>query len=324
MSDPRCGRYDMLGFKVEQFEGLAVADFDAFEERKWSSNRFNLERMKVRAKLDALGRALSAGLGEAVGELSFHTTLDHPHIFNHKAVKHAWVYLDRPASEKAELTRIIDKDLSTKMKVQGMIPAQQSAVIGVGVDFDCACIFYRLHSNALLDRRNFSARLADPVERQQFVGLLSRLDSRFVAGFDEEPAPLPSNVDEVEEFRKDLEAAAGWFSVICRFERDDPAPASAEFAGVCMELMLPLLDLWRFSAWSRTNDRLKLARTLKQEKKQKARKLTGLQPGDEVVITSGLLGGKQGTVADVDLKGRVKIQMGRVTIDMDPKILRKA
>jgi len=314
----------MLGFKVERFEGLTAADFDAFEERKWSSNRFNLERMKVRAKLDALGRALGEGLGEAVGDLSFHTTLDHPHIFNHNQVKHAWVYLDRPEAEKAELTRIIDRDLSTKVKVQGMIPAQGFAVAGVGVDYDCACVFYRLHSNALLDRRNFSARLNDPVERQQFCGLLSRLDSRFVALFGEQEAPLPANVDEVEGFRKRLDATEGWFSLVCRFERDDSLAASEDFAGACIELMNPLLDFWRFSAWSRDNDRLKLARVLKKEKKHKARKLTGFQPGDQVVVTSGLLGGKQGTVADVDLKGRVKIQVGRGTIDMDPKLLRKA
>ena len=44
----------------ERFEGWLAADFDAFAERKWASNRFNLERGRVRSRLlDLLGQVRS-------------------------------------------------------------------------------------------------------------------------------------------------------------------------------------------------------------------------------------------------------------------------
>lgn len=311
-------------FRFEHFEGFAAEDFDAFEERKWASNRFNLERMKTRARLEALGRDVGAALAPDLQGLVFRTTLHNPDVFNRNCVRHCWLFLDRPEDEKSEMTPLIDRDIALKTQVQQSIPEQHFAISGVALDFAGAAVFFRLYSDALLDRRNLAARLADPVERQQFPAVLAQLPpgaSLQLAGDD---FPLPGTPDAAEAFRKRVEDYSGWLTLEYRFDRKDPLLAGAAFTAASVDLLRPLLAVWRFAAWSRTNDRLRIARTIKEEKRTRARKLSGFNPGDDVLISSGLLAGKRGTVEEVDDRGRVKIRIGRVSVDMDPKLLRNA
>ncbi len=309
-------------FNFDRFPGLSGEDFDAFSERKWSSNRFNLERMKTRARLEAFGRELSGALGAELDGLVFRTTLDHPHIFNLNQVQEMWVYLDRPEEERAELARVVDRDLPLKEKVEDPVPQHQAMLVGLSVDQEGASIFLRLHANALLDRRNLAARLADPMEEAPWAALAGRLSPSF--GFELNgtrigPAEAARKPGEI---RAGLENLAGWFRIERRLTREEAGDGRHVVELAASELPA-LLGIWRFAAWTRGNDRLKLARSLKEERKQKARKLSGFESGDTVTVTGGLLSGKTGTVVDVDLKGRVRVQLGRVNIEMDPKVLRK-
>ncbi len=310
-------------YSFDSFPGFAPEDFDAFQQKKWGSNRFNLERMKARAKLDGLGRELEKRLGEVVNGLVFSTTLDHPHIFNKSRVCHLWLYLDRPAEERNQLARVIDKDTSLRQKVEDTIPQHHMALVGVGLDHDCATIFFRLHANALLDRRNLLSRLGDPAEVNHLAILFSRLDDDFQLLVGDELTPLPTNSSEVEKLLGQLDQLTGWFGVELRLPRDDDSLSSPELVDRIAEALPSLLDIWRFAAWSRENDRLKLARVLKEEKKQKAKKLSGFEEGDQVRVTSGLLSGKEGKVLSVDLKGRVKVQFGRLNMEMEAKLLKR-
>jgi transcription antitermination factor NusG len=310
-------------YNFDSFPGFAPEDFDAFQERKWGSNRFNLERMKARAKLDGLGRELETRLGEVASGLVFSTTLDHPHIFNKSKVCHLWLYLDRPSEERNQLARVIDKDTTLRQKVEDTIPQHHVALVGVGLDHEYATIFFRLHANALLDRKNLISRLGDPSEINHLAILLSRLDEDFQMHVDGELNPLPTAASEVESLRTRLDKLNGWFGIELRLPRDDDALASPDLVDRIAEAMPGLLDIWRFAAWSRENDRLKLSRVLKEEKKQKAKKLSGFEDGDQVRVTSGLLSGKEGKVLSVDLKGRVKVQFGRLNMEMEAKLLKR-
>jgi len=311
-------------FSFDEFPGLTGEDFDTFEPRKWSSNRFNLERMKVRAKLDAMGRQLGRQLADSLEGLSFSTTLDHPHIFNRQQVSSLWVHLEREPRESAQISRVVDKDLSLKEKVADPVPHHHFATTGLAVDHHGVSLFFRLHANALLDRRNLAARLADPAEHQPLIVLFSRLDDSFALRVEDQPQAFPTTAEEVGALRDALDNLAGWFSVERAWTREDPLCASPKLVDAAGELLPQVLALWRFAAWTRQNDRLKLARVLKEERKQKAKRLTGFQEGDRVLVVSGLLSGKVGTVVAVDLKGRVKAQFGRLNIEMEPRLLRKA
>ena len=310
-------------YTFDSFPGFGPEDFDAFAERKWGSNRFNLERMKARAKLNGLGRELEERLGDASRGLVFATTLDHPHIFNMSKVCHLWLYLDRPSEERNQLGRVIDKDTSVRQKVEDTIPQHHVALVGVGIDHDCATIFFRLHAHALLDRRNLISRLGDPAEQSHLAVLLSRLDDGFQMLIDDELSAVPTSADGIQKLLGRLDNLTGWFGIELRLPRDDDALASPDLVDRIAEAMPGLLDVWRFAAWSRDNDRLKLARVLKEEKKQKAKRLSGFEEGDQVRVTSGLLSGKEGKVLSVDLKGRVKVQFGRLNMEMEAKLLKR-
>ena len=136
----------MLGFKVERFSGLGPKDFAAFEEQKWCSNRFNLERMATRAKMEALGRAVFDNLELSGAGLLLRTTLDHPNVLNRNRVSHCWAYFDRPDEERRELERVIDRDLTIKEKVDDPVPEYHVLLLGVGVHSAGAEIFLRLNA----------------------------------------------------------------------------------------------------------------------------------------------------------------------------------
>ena len=310
-------------FNFDSFPGFAPEDFDAFDRKKWGSNRFNLERMKTRAKLEALGRQLEQHLGGTTGDLVFSTTREHPHIFNQNKVSHLWLYLDRPADERNQLARVIDKDTSLRQKVSDTIAQHQVALAGIGIDHEGVAVFFRLHANALLDRRNLIARLADQSEVGHLAVLFSRLGDDFQMVVDESIVPLPTRASELETLAARLEKQTGWFGVELRLPRDDETITDPQFGNRAAETLPGLLDIWRFAAWSRDNDRLKLSRVLKEEKKQKAKRLSGFEEGDHVKVTSGLLTGKEGNVISVDLKGRVKVQFGRLNMEMEAKLLRR-
>ncbi len=313
----------MLGFKVEQFDGIQESDFLAFQEHKWSSNRFNLERMKCRARLDALGSEWLEGLGEAAASLVQRTTLDHPHIFNGKKVEFCWTFLDRPTEEKERLGLFLDKDRSLQEKVGDPIPEHHLAVLGFGLNAHEASLFFRIHSHALLDKRNFLARVSDPLERPTFSSLMSKLSENFVIRFGEEVLEDAASSDGMDRFIEKLKQLDGWFTVEYVLPKDSPILTSPELVEWLKEHTPPLLSLWHFAVWSTDNDRLQLARKIKLEKKTQAKRMSGFQKGDSVRITGGLLAGKDGSVLDVNAKGRVKVQIGRMSIDMDPKLLKK-
>ena len=71
---------------MAEFPGWSDADFDTYLEKKWRSNRFNLERMRTREKLESWVRSYLPPQWEDTWQWG--TSLDHPTIFNQKAVTH--------------------------------------------------------------------------------------------------------------------------------------------------------------------------------------------------------------------------------------------
>jgi|GEM_PF-4756764 transcription antitermination factor NusG len=314
----------MLGFKVDRFEGFGAKDFAAFQESKWSSNRFNLERMSARAKMDALGKAVFERLGIGDSGIVLRTTLDHPNILNRNRVSYCWAYFDRHDKERTEIQRVIDRDLTTKEKVDDPAPENHVMVFGVGIDSAETRVFLRLSAAAALDRKNMLARLADPVEGAQFQVLASRVAPQFIWLVNGEQRPAPTDSESLLAFRKALEAAHSCLELACVWPSTDPVPADETFIEVAAERLNSVLAIWNFAAWSKTNDRLKLKTVLKEEKKTLVKRTAGFAEGDEVLVTGGLLSGKRGKVMEVDAKGRVRISVGRLSIEVEAKLLKKA
>ncbi len=315
----------MLGFRFESFDGFSREDFETFQESKWKSNRFNLERMKVRARMEALGREVTALLEPGVipEGMTLQTTPDHPHIFNGHEVRHCWCYFDRPAAEKDAVIKVIDRDRSLADGVRDPIPVHHHALVGMGISLQGVEVFFRLHAYALLDRRNILARLQEPMEAAAATGVLSSLKDHFELHLDDVPLSLEKGADPVAVCRGALEGLQGWFRVGRGFDVQEARDLGPGLVQEMAGMFPPLLRFWEFVAWSRSNDRLNLSVALKKERREKAQKRTGLVPGDGVILVSGLLAGKEGTVVSVDHRGKVRLQMGRLSMEVDPGLLKK-
>lgn len=315
----------MLGYRFDTFEGLLDADFAAFQEAKWSSNRFNLERMKARAKMDALGRAVCQQLppGTVPEGLTTQTTLEHPHIFNSHKVKYCWNYFDRPPELRDAAGKALDRDRSLQEKVGDPAPLHHSAFVGLGIWEDRVEAFFRMHAHALLDRRNLVARLSDPLETKPAESMLTSLFSSLSLRCGDETLVLPEGTAPSEVLEKSLGSLSEWFAAALVIPRDDAVAAGSNLISRLAQPLPLLLRFWEFGSWSRTNDRLKLSIELKKERKEQGRRMAGLSEGDIVLVTGGLLAGKEGTVLSVDTRGRARISVGRLSIDIDSKLLRK-
>ncbi len=315
----------MLGYRFDTFEGLLDGDFAAFQETKWSSNRFNLERMKARARMDALGRAVCRQLpsGTIPEGLIAQTTLDHPHLFNSHKVKYCWNYFDRPPDVRDAVAKALDRDRSLHEKVGDPAPLHHSAFVGLGIWEDRVEAFFRMHEHALLDRRNLAARLADPLETKPAETLLTTLLSSLSVRCGDQSLELPEGTAPSTVLERALGNLSGWFAAARVIARDEAVSAGPGLVGMLAQPLPLLLRFWEFAAWSRTNDRLKLSIELKKERKEQARRMAGLSEGDIVLVTGGLLAGKEGTVLSVDTRGRARISVGRLSIDIDSKLLRK-
>ena len=87
----------------EPFEAWNAADFEAFAEGKRRSNRFNLERARVRHRAASLLEQACDRAGLDRAGLELWTSLDHPHLYNGHVVAHQLAVLCRAVGGRAIL-----------------------------------------------------------------------------------------------------------------------------------------------------------------------------------------------------------------------------
>ena len=82
----------------ERWESWQPADFDAFAEPRWKSNRFNLDRTRVRNRLQSLMEQASVGLD--LNGLAWWASRVEPSLVNDHKVEQLRVLLTRPQAER--------------------------------------------------------------------------------------------------------------------------------------------------------------------------------------------------------------------------------
>ena len=310
----------MFDLEPKEFTGITAAHLDAFEARKWSSHRFGLERMRAAGLLAALERRLTPALAAATEGLSWARSEPTPGVFNDHKVDGLWLYLERTGAERAEVDRVVDREVSLADTLREPHAMHRFAFAGIRIDHDGLCAGFWLHERAALDRRNLAAAQKDPMEKGRLPVVLDGLPDGTAVSTDRgEWTPTQWAGGEAAG----LDDLTGWFRVTRGWGRDALAAAGADIADALAGALPGFIGLFRYAAWSAANDRLDLARKLKKERKVRVKKATGLRPGDMVQVISGLLSGKRGEVAEIDARGRVRIRIGLMSIDMDPKMVRK-
>jgi len=233
------------------FSGIQSAHFDAYEEKKWSSNRFNLERMRSRELLEGLCRGVVEALQSEGAALRWTSTPDHPSIFNNHRVDTQLVLVLRSEEEQRRVQRLLDRATSVAEKLSDPLPHHQQAVVYLRLDdqrFEVAC---RLHSNAHLDRENFARRLAVEGEQQKLRELLVALPEGVQVSVvaDELMDVSACSTEHMEQLQTFVESGHDWI-VGQFFDRGDERIQGADFGDVVAHLIRALWPVYQFVAWS--------------------------------------------------------------------------
>lgn len=111
----------------DQFDAWKTSDFEAFEQPKWRSNRFNVPRGQVRDRLKSLLEQALGRSGADWSALELWTSRPEPNFFNNHEVKDQWALLVRPESERERIEVVQGAVTATR-------PQLHHAHLGVQID----------------------------------------------------------------------------------------------------------------------------------------------------------------------------------------------
>lgn len=325
------------------FPGLAAADFDCYEPRKWRSNVYNRERLEVKQKLMALARAAGGALLFHDGSpLLVEASVEHPALWNHKQVEAQHVYFSRNAAARKELDGIIDRQKPISSLLDDPTPQRNHVFLALSLKHDALELSLKLHPDASVDRQNLERKLQDHFEAERLLELLHGLPPGHAVGVTPELRPIMAVEDAGGQAPLTL---AALLAIVHRLPPGGSgagvapalpgqAPAAHLFyvgtAGPRAEVLArtpadlvewarrglqELLPIFHFIAWSRDNDFVSMRQVLDKERTVKRQK--GLGKNDTVRIKRGMLAGKTGVIQELDSKGQLKVLVGKMMVKLD-------
>lgn len=325
----RCYRAPNLAQGVRQigglfmgFVGFSEQDFNAYDERKWASNRFNLERMRARETVEALARSVFPTERQKAFGLEQVSSHDHPTLFNRRQVDSQWVYLVRNHEEQKRLTAKIDSEHSVAVQVGDPALHHLHAIVGLRLHFDGLDVLFGIHRHAGLDLRNLLQKIDVPYERQFFGDVMKTLPPgvHFVGG-DLKLEPIAVEEKHVRTVVQNLlsESGGDWLQFVLSLSRAEAMSSGVAVADQAREALSGLLTLYAFASWRRDNDFISLQKAIKEDKKAKKANVNDLQLNSRVKVTVGLFSGRDGHVVELDGKGGVRVLVGSVPIKVRVK-----
>ncbi len=311
----------MFGLTVDSFTGFEARDFDAFAPAKWSSHRFNLERMRAADLVKVLGQSAQRELARAGLELHGEASAPHPSIFNQHRVEEVRYDLCRLPEARRELSAMLARQGSLAEDVRDPDPTREHVALFVRLFHDGLEVGVRLHHAARVDARTLVARLSEPWSRQTFAARLATLRSgalcRWPTGAETPVAGFTA--DDAARLASELTEGRGEWVLAWRYPRTDPQLAEAAFEQRLVADLQVLAPLWVFAAWSRDNDPGGLAGELKRERLERRRPPAAatLAPGVKVRVTGGLLAGLIGEVLALEGGSHARIRIEKRTLRVE-------
>ena len=293
------------------FTGFAKADFDAYLQKKWSSNAYTLARRQAKDKLLALARAIQEDLVEELGDLELGASEEAPSVANGRKVKAQWAFFTRGAEARATLAPLLARtDLTAGASLFDISVQHQHACLSLKLDADGLAVNVELAGKARVDRENLKAKLSDEEALAELIELARNLpggtaigfEGELITGLDLEPAQAQSWIEELDSDKT--------FVAEALIPKEEEILASEAFIGTAEEYVDELLVMLDYLAWSPTNDYSKLDLQIRKEKKKQKAKSEApppdLAPGARVMILAGLFSGRPGYLAEID-RGKAKV-----------------
>lgn len=308
------------------FTGFEGADFDAYLEKKWSSNAYTLERRRAKDRLLALARAIEAELEEELQGLEMGASDEAPSVANGRKVKAQWAYFTRGSNARKALQPLLNRtNLSAGAALFDISIQHQHACIALKLDQDGLAVSVELADKASVDRDNLKAKLQTEEGLAQLLELAQALPGGCAMGFEGELVTgLDLTADHAQAWLTNFDSDKT-FLIEALLPKEEEILSSDALIGTVVEYVDELLPAFDFVAWSPENDFAKLQLTLaKEKKKAKEPKIAAdLEPGARVMILAGLFAGRPGYLAEIE-KGKAKVMVGPVSVTVDAKDVKKA
>jgi len=315
----------------EPFRGLDAGAFAAFEPRKWSSNVFNMERMRLRDQLLSVGHSLEAAV-VADRRLRWDVTPHAPCVFNSKRVSELVLFFTRSEEQQKAIAPLLDARISLPDQISDAGEHHRNLFLGLRLDSEGVEAGLMCHSTAWLDVMNLLNRCRQPAEALELVRLVRSMP----AGCGVRIGPsleIPAPEFDVEHVKR-LEESVLNETFLIRFGRalspGDGTLAASSFVPFLRDLLPRLLPLWDFIAWRPASNYLvatlpggaaafKDAPVVSNDGS-----IIDYAVGSKVRLVDGVFSGRQGVVAEIDAKGHVRVLIGKVAVRLDARQVRKA
>ena len=252
------------------FDGFTLDDFEAYLPEKWSSNMFTLPRRRVKDKLETLGQLLDGQLKEEGLPLVMHLSDDHPSLWNRKKVDTQWLFFSRDEDAQKELSEIIDTEKTLAATLADPTPLYRHVFMGVSVNQDHLEIGLRLHNDAWVDRKNLIALVGTPESGEKFDSLRAGLPEGFVMGLVGCEMTSAAQIDSegLGELIGEFVEKKGWIFLGTRIPAADAAALGGEIEARIVDAFAALIPLYRFFAWSPSNDAVSIDTIVADKQKE--------------------------------------------------------
>ncbi|MBK8010846.1 MAG: hypothetical protein IPK13_05820 [Deltaproteobacteria bacterium] len=309
------------------FAGIQDACFLAYEEKKWGSNAFTLERRRAKEALLSLAWAVRKTLAEELSALEMGVSDETPNVANARKVSAQWVYFTRNEADRAALKPLLSRtDLQAGASLFDISIQHQHACLVFRVDLHGLTIGLDLARKARVDRDNAGEKLKNEWAKKRFLELAQVLPEHSVAGFGAAVKSTSAiDFETLDGWVKDFKEGDEGFAIEVKIPRGDALLDSPELVDRVASHLRLFLPFHQFLSWSRDNDYMQVKDAIQKEVAvEKKRKTTTFDPGERVTIMSGLFAGRAGYIGEVDGKGKAKVMVGPVSVSVDVKDLRSA
>lgn len=305
------------------FVGFEEKDFTAFAPFKHSSNRFNLERMRVREKLEFLGKSIAGPVVQMAGKGKWGTSDHVPSVFNRRSVEDLSLYFTRSEEEQKIIAPFVDSRVSLPEQIKEAGEHMRNLNLYVRVWEHGVEVGIRCHSTAYVDVMNLLAGARE--QKEELFNLLSGLPSELLVDFgDEKKREVKElSTQEIELLDARVMDEPFMIRIYRNFEPGETIVSGPDFKGKVQRILVALAPLYRFWLWTKDNDRLRIASEMSRTKESvKEESKVLLKKGESVRITSGLFKGKRGKILEEERKGMVKVLIGKVVVRLPVENLR--
>ncbi|MBV69881.1 MAG: hypothetical protein CMH52_00905 [Myxococcales bacterium] len=239
--------------------GFSDEDFDVYRPECWSSNRYNLPRMRTKERVVQLTKSL-ADLFEDI-DFKFDASSEIPSVWNGRTVKDQWGYWLRDENAQRTLQPILTQRLDLATRIKAPADHFKHLLFCIRLSHESLAIGLRLSRYATIDLENF----------------LSHADTE-LEGLD---AAIESIADEVKldgesVDRMSLLAAAGdlkvgdreWIDLVHILGRESVIDGDLDMTEILAKTARSLLPLLRYILWSPENDHIDVSEEISSFAKQ--------------------------------------------------------